>query len=509
MLLAVAEDSAGNRSEVEIPILVDRTAPELSLLSLPEDAPVDGRSLSVAGSIYDEGAVSVTVDGQPAELLEHGWRADLSGLTPGVHPIEVVARDEAGQETRVIRTVTVVEPEGPTVVAASGGTLQQTTSAPLSPLAMAAQSMASSAASGEGAVVGQVLSDLTGLPIAGATVHLEPGAETTIADEQGRFSFATAAGPVVLSIEKAGLTSVQRDVTVEAGLGTVAIDARLTPLGASVTIDGAGGSLTASFPRRLRPGGSTSASATLVVTLPAGSVGAPGSYRLTALGAQGLPGLLPLGYSPIVAFQLDGATAPTVIQAHLTGLPSLVLHLVGWDVSAHAWRLVASPPAPTGGVLDVALPGLGGFALVAVDAGGAVPALPAIGAPLEPAPFVAIPDGAVGRSFADPPSLPATGGTSRGRIEVDSPQALPSGTVVQAVLTESFTAGDGGVGDLGRAARGHPAVPRRSRRPGRARNGGRQPRGRGSDRSLAAALRGRARGGQGQPARSRRTRGSP
>jgi hypothetical protein len=52
--------------------------------------------------------------------------------------------------------------------------------------------------------------------------------------------------------------------------------------------------------------------------------------------------------------------------------------------------------------------------------------------------FVAIPEGAVGRSFADPPSLPATGGISRGRIEVDSPQPLPSGTVVQAVLSESF-----------------------------------------------------------------------
>ena len=49
-----------------------------------------------------------------------------------------------------------------------------------------------------------------------------------------------------------------------------------------------------------------------------------------------------------------------------------------------------------------------------------------------------IPEGATSRSPADPPSLPASGGTSRGRFEVDSPTPLPSGTVVQAVLTETF-----------------------------------------------------------------------
>jgi hypothetical protein len=39
-----AEDEAGNRSEVEVPAHADRTAPELSLLSLPEERlSTDGR----------------------------------------------------------------------------------------------------------------------------------------------------------------------------------------------------------------------------------------------------------------------------------------------------------------------------------------------------------------------------------------------------------------------------------------------------------------------------------
>ncbi len=124
-VLVVAQDPAGNRSEVEVPVRVDRTAPELSLLSLPEDAPVDGRSVTVAGAISDAGAVSVTVNGRLAERLERGWRADLSGLAPGSHVLEAVARDEAGNETRVRRTVTVEEPLG----AAGGGRERRTAAA--------------------------------------------------------------------------------------------------------------------------------------------------------------------------------------------------------------------------------------------------------------------------------------------------------------------------------------------------------------------------------------------
>ncbi len=272
-------------------------------------------------------------------------------------------------------------------------------------------------------------------------MQLEPGGSSASSDALGRFSFAAAAGSVTLAIAKAGMTAVERAVTVEAGVGTVAIDARLTPVSTRLTIDSAGGSLNASFPRRLRPPDPNAEPATpaaLVVTLPPGAVAGPGEFRLTALGAQGLPALLPLGFSPVVAFVLDGTAAPSTVDAHVTGLPSLQLHLVAWDVVGHSWTLVASPATPTDGMLDMPLPALGSYALVAVDPGPGAPVLPAPGAPLTSADFVPIPDGAVGRSFADPPSLPSTGGTSRGRIEVDSPQPLPSGTVVQAVLSESF-----------------------------------------------------------------------
>src|SRR5262249_35138765 len=149
-----------------------RTPPSLSLLSPPEGAPVDGRGVPVAGATDDSQAVTVTVNGQPAERLERGWRVDLSTLPPGKHVLEAVARDEAGNETRVVRTVTVAAPAGPMLVAPAGGPLKPASPSAAGPLAAAARALAASAAPGEGVVVGQVLSDVTGLPVAGATVTL-------------------------------------------------------------------------------------------------------------------------------------------------------------------------------------------------------------------------------------------------------------------------------------------------------------------------------------------------
>src|SRR5262249_56720710 len=122
--------------------------------------------------------------------------------------------------------------------------------------------------------------------------------------------------------------------------------------------------------------------ATLRVTLPPGAVPGPSPYRLTALGPQALPGLLPLGFSPVVAFELDGEAPPATIQAHLAGLPALALYLVTWDLDRSAWTLVGSLPVPSDGELDTGLPRLRGCARVALDAGDGAPARAAGGVPL-------------------------------------------------------------------------------------------------------------------------------
>lgn len=105
----------------------------------------------------------------------------------------------------------------------------------------------------EGVVTGTVLDDATSLPLAGATVTLmgaTPRSVTT--DATGRYNLAVDDSAATVRIEKAGHTTVDRLVSVVSGTGAVPLDARLT---------------------RLADGG------------------------VTALSAQGLPNLLPLGYS--------------------------------------------------------------------------------------------------------------------------------------------------------------------------------------------------------------------
>ena len=149
-ILVTAEDATGNRTTVELPVRVDRTPPALSLLDGGEGSALDPRAVSLYGFAEDAGAISVTVDGVPAERLDRAWRADLEGLTPGRHAVDVVARDEAGNETRARRTVTVRAPTGPTVVGTVPGVLRSSAAAPVTPLARAAQAAAALAAPGDG-----------------------------------------------------------------------------------------------------------------------------------------------------------------------------------------------------------------------------------------------------------------------------------------------------------------------------------------------------------------------
>jgi hypothetical protein len=314
---------------------------------------------------------------------------------------------------------------------------------------------------------------------------------------------------VVISIEKDGMTAVERLVTVEAGAGVVVVDARLRRLADPVTIDGGGGTLAAAFPHRLRPpdaAPSTPPSDTvLTVTVPAGSLTEAGAFRLSALSPQGLPALLPMGYSPIVAFDLRAAQTPSAAAVHLTGLPALVLHLVQYDPAPHAWTVAVASLEPTAGVLDFALPGPGAWALVAVDAMEPPLAAPSPGATLAEAPVHSIPETARSRNFADPASLAAADSSSRIRVVVDSPDALPSGTLVQAEVTETFTPGHGQPGLGAGAARGHRLVQGGPRRPRDARVRGHGPRRRAAGGRLAPV---RARGGDRRP-RALRDPGRP
>ena len=287
-------------------------------------------------------------------------------------------------------------------------------------------------------VIGRVLSDHTGFALAGASVRSVETSTTTRAD--GRYNLATDQSNLTVVAQLAGFTSVARAVAIQPDVGSVAVDARLTPLANPVEVGPGGATLNARLSRW------TSAAAEATLTVPPGAFPGPTSLRLTPLSAQGLPARLPLGWSPLAALDLRaGDAAP--LQANLTldidGLPEGPVLFVRYEPDNVSWRVMSAPNLAAGGTLHLELSQLGSYAVVSSDDGG--PVHPAVGDPLtgvDPAgalPIVA----AFGQGT--PGLLPAGGGLVEGRVLVAASAPLPSGTVVQVATSETYDLATGTV----------------------------------------------------------------
>jgi hypothetical protein len=155
------------------------------------------------------------------------------------------------------------------------------------------------------------------------------------------------------------------------------------------------------------------------------------------LSPQGLPNLLPLGWSPVAAFDLQTSVpVSAALSASFTGLPSGTLYLASYSYSVHAWSLVTPNLTATSGALTVALPSIGDYALVVPDSGVAIPA---VGQPLTSVSMVALPTNTTGTGSLSPANVAPSGGTSIASLTVTPSTQVPSGTVIQAQVTETYT----------------------------------------------------------------------
>jgi hypothetical protein len=292
----------------------------------------------------------------------------------------------------------------------------------------------SSCAAQEAMVIGQVLSDATGAPMDGATVRM--GAASASTKAGGRYALLVAPGEIALSVEREGFTSVDRSLSASAGVGNVAVDARLTPLADAFAVGAAATTLTANLGRW------TPAPVPASISIAAGAVAPAATARFTPLTAQGLPGLLPLGWSPLVAFDLRASSPAATVQSALPltvqGLTSMTgpVYLVSYDSAARRWRLDAAL-SPEAGSLAASITRFGAHAVVVPDASG-TPAVPATGEPLPGVDSVAISPALSAFGAGEPQTLPASGGVIEGRIVLPSTTPTPSGTVLSAAVSESY-----------------------------------------------------------------------
>lgn len=490
---ARARDAAGNDSVPAVRhVILDLAPPTVTISDPAQPLLTREGAISVRGTVDGRAPLSVDVSGVAAIVTGSTWEA-LVPLNEGDNTISAVAKSASGRESApasVMVTRDSIAPQvlelqtpesigrdepgrgrvdaadnlpGVVVEVRIDGTAVGPASPPPYEFDIAAPPAAPDGATVEvtaiatdqagnvssplsrsvsiasaGVVIGQVLSDETGLPIPEATVVLETpsGPKTAESDERGGYSFPTSGAVARLRAGMAGMISVEREVSVASGVGTVVLDSRLTTLGEPVVVDSGGLAL----PKLELPGPIPVA---LVLNVPMNAVTQPTSFRLTPLSAQGLPGLLPLGWSPVAAFDVraDAPVGPG-LEAALEGIPDATLHLVRFDTGSRAWRMVEPGLVPASGAQTVALAGTGAYALVAPDADPA-PALPAPGEVLPGVAQADLPPAAVGQAAVEPAVLPPSGGTAAGRLFVQSETPLPSGTVVQAKVTEEFELASG------------------------------------------------------------------
>jgi hypothetical protein len=396
-------DQAGNQATASVTLNIDETPPSITQFTAPSQLS-PGQSGSATVTVSDIAAVAGVVFQLNGTMIG-------TALTPP-YTVTVTAPSNATSGSTLTLTAVVTDVAGNATSSNKG--IQVVSS---------------------GVIVGEVLSDATGLPLTGATLQVvgQTGQSTT-SDSLGRYSIPVTSSQLFLSISQPGnsgsipaMVTVERQVSVQSGVGTVPVDARLTAVAAPTTITASGG---------------TVGTGAITVTVPAG--GSTTLFNLTPLSQQGLPGLLPLGWSPVAAFDLrTNISTGAALSANFTGVPSGILYLVTYSYNVHAWNMVTPNLSGSSGSLTVSLPSVGDYALVVPDAGNAGIQIPPAGQPLTGVPMVALPTTATSSGSLSPGNIAPTGGTSMASLAVQSTTPLPSGTVIQSEVTEKYTLASG------------------------------------------------------------------
>jgi RHS repeat-associated protein len=261
------------------------------------------------------------------------------------------------------------------------------------------------------------------------------GRNYTIVESSGWMTLGNGTGLNRWKFSKAGFTPVWREsVLGQSGVQMLphprltprsAVSAALTPLG----------------------GGTMSASG-IQISFAGGAFGQAGSARVTPLGAQNLPGLLPAGWSPLQAFWFESEHEPLLPGAAALELWDTVASgetaaLARWNDVGFRWEVLA--PATGNGTRWLSVPvALGGaYAVVVADQSPGPPA-PVPGEGLPGMSYVA-PDPATlsASGVVHPASSPASKNpelvTAQATVTISHASGpLSSGLILRGDVTESY-----------------------------------------------------------------------
>ncbi len=289
-----------------------------------------------------------------------------------------------------------------------------------------------------GFVVGEVFDDGNALRLGDFVVDVLSSQLSVVSPAADGFTLQTDAGSQIVAISKAGYTDSVREVVVPPSGAVQMRDARMTALAPDVA---ASGSAQVFATQLLTPAGSGDVELGV-----ASGVAAAAVVNLTPLSPQGVVAPLPLGWSILAGVDIRIDPAPTGGMTAALRIPrdlivpdaSLVLQAAVWDGGGARWLGYAAPTVvDIGGVDTIELPvtAPGQLAILVADAGSSLTSTPA----------VALPGVASGSS-------PPSGGSvlavpdvifstvdARAAVFADvAGLAAPSGTLIEAALSESF-----------------------------------------------------------------------
>lgn len=294
---------------------------------------------------------------------------------------------------------------------------------------------------GQGALLVEAYDDAQGLPLKEGQALVEGGEAQTL-DATGKAALRTALPQNWIKVSRSGFTPVWRPASLQVGGVQAVVDARLTPLAVNQPITV--GAFTGQFGK-----------GALSVAFPAGAFQTEGTLSVTPLSTQGLPGLLPSGWSAVSAWWLDTggvlpASAGTAALTLPAGAPQDNLTWVRWDEGLHAWVTLGTG-LHASNLSGLAMASPGGFALVVPDAGLTAPPAAIANAQLPTYEGVAWRDGLVASGSVDPATLATTAAihgaraTAKFALDFNGKDPLPSGSVIQVDVLESYALLDSAV----------------------------------------------------------------
>lgn len=295
---------------------------------------------------------------------------------------------------------------------------------------------------------GEVYDDSTGLALPGVTVEvvskarsLSPTVTRTVTDERGRYRLVSEDRDVWVRFAKEGYTGSERAASAPAESRVELFDARVTPLDSKeATIPAVSG------------GAASATDARYSLTLQPFALQNDTALRLTPLGGQSIAGLLPKGWSPVAAVQIDPAGLTFDPAAVLSlpapdGLPeSGRIVAARWERALQGWVAIAD--ATRNGdntALQLALSASGQYVLLLADAAPFAPEDPLTGAILRQAasPRSLPGNPAVAMSPSDRILLAEPGRKTEVGVTAIAAEAMQSGMAYQVEFAESYEFVDG------------------------------------------------------------------